>query len=89
MIKDAQSLREILDELHTALQESPDIGDEGRAALLRAVAEIEEVLNEGKVEGTATIRQQLSQAIGQFEESHPKLTSVVGRVADALSDLGI
>ncbi|MDG2336239.1 MAG: DUF4404 family protein [Myxococcota bacterium] len=89
MTKGAQSLREILDELHTALRESPDIGDEGRAALLKTVAEIEEVLNEDRAEGSTTIRQQLSQAIGQFEESHPKLTSVVGRVADSLSDLGI
>jgi hypothetical protein len=28
-------------------------------------------------------------ATKRFEETHPKLTAVVGRVADALSNLGI
>ena len=89
MTNDARSLRGILEELHAALQESPDIGDEGRAALLRAAGEIEEALEATGDGGSSTIREQLNQSIAQFEQSHPKLTSIVGRIADALSDLGI
>ena len=28
-------------------------------------------------------------ALENFEESHPRLTGIVGRIADALSDMGI
>ena len=36
-----------------------------------------------------SLRERFDEAARQFEESHPTLTAVVGRVADALANLGI
>ena len=36
-----------------------------------------------------TLIRRLREATSQFEESHPALTEVVGRIADVLSHLGI
>jgi hypothetical protein len=36
-----------------------------------------------------SLRERFDEAARQFEESHPTLTAVVGRVADSLANLGI
>jgi len=82
-------LSEILDELHAALEEAPEIGDEGRVRLEKAAGEIREVLERPDAEPSESLRDQLSAAVERFEVSHPQLTQIVGRIADALSDLGI
>jgi hypothetical protein len=84
-----RSLHEILDELHTALEAAPEIGDEARNDLRKAVGDIRSALDEPDAERPASLGDQLNQALERFEESHPQLTSIVGRVADALSDIGI
>jgi hypothetical protein len=84
-----RSLPGILDELHAALDEAPEIGEEGRAALQRAASEIEQALKAAPGDAPASLRDQLNEAVGRFEQSHPKLTSIVGRIADALSELGV
>jgi len=89
MSERVRSLRDILDELHTALESAPEIGEEGRNALHKAVADIRTALDEPDSERVESLGDQLSQALERFEESHPQLTSIVGRVADALSDIGI
>jgi len=87
-------LEEIVAELHQALEGAGNIGQESRQSLESAVAEIREALREPDaeraVEGIAgPLRQRLSHAVERFEGSHPRLTALVGRVADALSELGI
>jgi len=89
MSESERTLREILDELHAALDDAPEIGDEGRNALRKAADDIRSALDEPDVERTESLGDQLSQALERFEESHPQLTSIVGRVAEALSDIGI
>jgi hypothetical protein len=84
-----RSLREVLNELHAALEESPEIEAEGREALRQASAEIAAALDEPDGARTESLRVSLERALERFERSHPKLTSIVGRIADALSDLGI
>jgi hypothetical protein len=83
-------LDEILDELHDTLDRSGEIGEEARANLREAADDIRRALAdapEAPVESSLTDR--LRATIEDFEESHPRLTAVVGRLADALSDLGI
>lgn len=87
----ARSIAEILDELHAALENAPEIGDEGREALRRTAGEIREALDRpGDATGEGeSLGDQLSAAVERFEVAHPQLTSLVGRIADALADLGI
>ena len=85
----SRSLREILDELHAALERAPEIGEEGREALRRAAAEIRGALARPEAEREGSLADQLSASVKRFEVAHPQLTRLVGRVADALSDLGI
>ncbi|MBW2383712.1 MAG: DUF4404 family protein, partial [Deltaproteobacteria bacterium] len=51
--------------------------------------DIRAALDEPDAERSGSLSDQLSQALERFEESHPQLTAIVGRVADALADIGI
>jgi chromosome segregation ATPase len=53
--------------------------------------EIDELLHRESREpdGLEALGERLRDAVAQFEESHPALTTAVGRVADALASLGI
>ena len=85
------SLPEILAELREAL----DSGDEPldsslRDELRQTAAEIDEALGaSGAGPVSDTLRGRVTAALERFEDSHPRLTGIVGRIADALSDLGI
>lgn len=85
-----RTLTEILNELHESLERSPELADEARDALRGAASDIREALDQDEApEREVSIADQLNAALERFEGQHPKLTAVVGRVADALSDLGI
>jgi len=84
-----RAVDEILTELHEALEASDgEIGEEARQELRTAAAEIREAIEAGD-EVPDSLRGKLSDAIERFEEQHPTLTNIVGRVADALADMGI
>ena len=94
MADPTDSLQGILDELHDALEASSDVGEEQRAALRRAAHEIRAALGDdaraaAETADSGTLVDQLNAALERFEGSHPRLTQIVGRIADSLSDLGI
>ena len=94
MADPASSLQGILDELHEALEASPEVGEAGRSALHRAAEEIRAALDENgspaaEDASEGSLVDQLNAALERFEGSHPRLTGIVGRIADSLSDLGI
>lgn len=84
-------LRDVVEELQEALRASPDLDAEAREALGNAAREIRESLEteEAPEGGWPSLRQRLSESVERFEESHPRLTEIVGRVAKSLSELGI
>jgi len=51
-------------------------------------AELGRILADNEPPGSAPI-ERLRRALAQFEDRHPNLTLLSGRVADALSDLGL
>ena len=55
------------------------------------LADIEALLERGGDDesGSAGIVDRLRGAMGRFEEDHPSLTAAVGRIADALANLGV
>jgi hypothetical protein len=85
------SLTEILTELHEVLEASgDDLADDVRVELRETVEELRQALDPSEdAELSVSLRDRLSRVLEGFEESHPRITEVVGRVADALSDLGI
>ena len=73
------SLKETLDELREALEAPDDLDEE----LLEAL----DPNHERELSGS--LRDRLTNTLERFEKSHPKITETVGRLADALSDMGI
>lgn len=90
MVESRIPLSEILSELHQALEDSGDLSAEVRQELREAAEDIQRALDpEDDSELSAPLGQRLTAALEDFEQSHPRLTGIVGRIADALSDLGI
>ncbi len=84
------SLSEIIDELREALEDPDDLDEELRAELRGAAQEILEALDpDHERELSGSLRERLTDTLERFEESHPKITETIGRLADALSDMGI
>ena len=89
-----EKIVELLRQLHAELAVAEDLDSELSDQLRAATAEIEEVLereeesSEAESESPGVI-DQLRDAAERFEDSHPSLTNTVGRIADALSQLGI
>ena len=85
-----RTLRQILEELHARLSESEDLDPESRRALEAASAEIHEALDaEDHSRVSGGMRERLSEALAEFESSHPRLTESVKRLVDQLADMGI
>lgn len=90
MSEQEQSVEEILSELDTLIGGSGDLADDQRALLTSAVGQIREALDRGdQAAERDTLMGRLRETLEDFEEDHPRLTALVGRVADSLSDLGI
>ncbi len=94
MVDRKETLEGILDELHEVLESSPDVGEAGRSALQRAAVDIRAALDAVPASGSSddesdSLIERLNDALERFEGSHPRLTQIVGRIADSLSDLGI
>jgi ElaB/YqjD/DUF883 family membrane-anchored ribosome-binding protein len=84
-----ETLRERLEQLHAELEKTGSVDERSREALEHLVRDIQELLEESGEPPHPSLRERLSQATRDFEESHPTLSATLGRVADALSNLGI
>ena len=87
-----RELTRLLDELQAELDSNPDLSDAERAALEELRSRLGGVLDSGrpsadyKGEG---LSDPLRNYVDRFETSHPTLTMILGRIADALSKMGI
>ncbi len=85
-----------LEELHDELNRSEAVHEHTRELLGSVIHDARELLAESgdarEAESTAdqpALSERLRDATRSFEESHPALAAAVGRVMDALSNLGI
>ncbi len=83
-----KALRDDLEKLRRELQHGPALDADTRALLAGLAHEIEEAIERSGV-AEHTLGDRLRAATERFEESHPSLTAVVGRLADLLSGVGI
>ena len=88
VIKVAQSLEQMIEDLHAELVVASQLHPEKKGELEKAIREIQQLLKEQQAV-PATVTQRLRELTQELEFSHPRLTYVVGRVADALSQMGI
>ena len=86
-----RDLHQVLNEFHEVLEASKDLGEHERQHLASALREIREVLGSegGGSSEPESLIERLRAGLEALEDRHPRLTAVVGRVADSLADLGI
>ena len=90
-------LKSTLHELEAELASVEELDDEARQLLQSAAAEIQEALQHddaqtavtSATDASSTWTDKLYDVAGDFEQSHPTLSRVVGNVASALAQLGI
>jgi len=89
---DKQQLHTRLEELHAALEQTDSLDAAERATLLRLRGDIEALLS-GREDATAQhykgLAERLREDVEQLEASHPQATLLMGRVIDALANIGI
>jgi len=82
-------LHETLEALEQELERTRELDADAREQLERVLVEAREVLERtGRDEG-GSLLDRLREATRDFEEDHPALAETIGRVAAALSNLGI
>jgi hypothetical protein len=87
-----QRLRELLEELHGELEQDDSVGEQPRELLRTVMVDIQERLDRDSDEvpdWPSSLGDRLRDSLEHFGESHPRVTSTVGRVIDALSNMGI
>lgn len=87
-----EQLRERIQELLGELEQIEAVDQEARDRLTSVLHDIREAVGESGEEASEeheSLLERLNEATRHFKESHPRLTAMVGRVADSLSNLGI
>ena len=84
-------LRETLEELERELERSEAVDERSRERLAHVLGEVRELLGEDVEprDEHRSLLDRLREATRDFEEEHPALAETIGRVAAALSNLGI
>ena len=85
-----QNIHDAIRDLHEVLGATENLAANERSELASAIEEIREALGDPEAGNPPdTLRGRLRAAVEHFEDRHPELTKMVGRVADALSEMGI
>ena len=82
-----RKLAAVLEELRALLESADDLEASSRDALSGAAAEIQSALDSD--EETGSQLSALRARIERFEGDHPRITEVVRRLVDQLSEMGI
>lgn len=83
-----KTLRDLLTELKAQLQNDA-ITKAERAELQQLHSNLEAALREPAKSAKPGLQSDVQSAVERLEGNHPKLTSLLARVLDALSDVGV
>jgi hypothetical protein len=89
---DENNLHDLLEKLHSQIENSPTIGKEDLAQLRDLEADIRALLERSNAEGIEqqpTLFQRLEESVGVFEVTHPTLAVTITDVMVILSNAGI
>ena len=88
-----RQLQDALSALHQELESADQIEREDRDALVQAMREIHEALEQtdsGNEEASGgPLSARVSELIGEFETSHPKFAKILSSLSESLANLGI
>jgi hypothetical protein len=88
-----RELKEALSALHEELESGAQIEPDDRDALVRAMQEIHEALDETNPSTEPAtggpLSARVSELIEEFETSHPKFAKILSSVSESLANLGI
>ena len=84
-------LREFIQHLRDELAGGDPLSSEDRARLEGVLGEVSKILESEAAESSAgsELFVELREFAERFEESHPSMALILGRIADSLSQLGI
>jgi hypothetical protein len=87
-----QELRKLIEQLHAEIQNTHSVDKKGQELLTHLEADIQELLDraEGNVRPVhpSTI-QRMEDGLSHFEATHPALTTLLSRLLESLSNVGI
>ena len=83
-----KELADALEVVHRELSESEHLDAQEVEKLRTTMGEIQVVLDQ-QSDQPASLSDRVSSSAKRFEESHPRLTETLGRVADILQQMGI
>lgn len=89
MSQDREAVRAALASLREQLTHSEEVSASLRASLLETLKELETAVSAPASQQPGTLKARLTEAVLEFEESHPNLARAVDGVVDALSTIGI
>ena len=88
-----EELKKTLASLHEELAHNQSVDPELRELLVRLAEDIDDVLHPAAPppdeDSDESLVDRVKHAAEHFEESHPQLAAIIGRMADSLSQLGI
>ena len=84
---DNPRLKELLEQLHAALEQTQPVDDESRQLLAHLRDDIQTVLRESSASSRASLHRRLDAALAQFEDSHPDLALTIKQVLDNLAQV--
>ena len=88
-----EQLKEALGALRQELESGEQIGPDDREALLQAMREIHEALDQDDSDDPSPaggpVSSRISALIENFETSHPKFAEILSSVSESLANLGI
>lgn len=81
-------LLQALGTVHTELESTENLDPDEVTKLRETVREIEAALERQQAD-VPSITDRLGESATHFEETHPRLTLMIGRIADMLQQMGI
>ena len=89
---DDQELRKLIEQLHSEIQNTTTVDEKGQELLLHLDADIRELLDRTGGYGIpvhpSTI-QRMEEGLEHFEVTHPALTTLLAKLLELLSNVGI
>jgi hypothetical protein len=86
-----QQLRDLLDTLHKELEQVGTVDEKTSEVLSTLRDDIAKLVSEGDREGEERegVVERMNEALGHFEEEHPKLSIMIQHVLDSLARMGL
>jgi dsDNA-specific endonuclease/ATPase MutS2 len=82
-------LPELLERLHTELERTKSLDEQGRERLRHLDRDIRDLLERSGEEVDDNILERLQDSIDHFEATHPRITSMLSEMMRILSNAGI